>query len=1092
MKKNKIFSIKTILSFAAATLFLACSNVGGGYVANGAGGPNAAGGQGGAQAPVMVTVNGSLAFGGAYPEQIAALVENSGADGLDGIARSAFPDAASSGLTYSVYALEDTDSATKLRYEGTVAVDKKSYTVGIPVLTGKKYNVFAEVKNGGITVLSGQSAKVIEAPSGESSFVTDANITLAATQTATGTGLVELTVNVDGIGAASASAVYKVGDEEKTMNGTPSSGGNVMTFKIGEIKTNAGGENYIDGGLKSGAHLMTFEFYSDVDASGTLLYSFTEAVNVFDGMTTNKWVKNGAEPWLTPDSSGNIACKITAAMVTGFGLPDIYVDPDAPDDSGSGSFMHPKQTFAAAVGMLQNANADYTIHIKGIVEWGQTIPSDIRAKSLTLCGETPLPTEGPSKGIPRDVIDAGGADGKSALLIETTVPITIKNLKITGGKGTPDGGYAYGGGICLKAEGGSLTLASGAYVSENQARYGAGICLYPACSLNILDGAVIENNESDGQGGGIFCKSTFAKKAVITMSGGHIRGNTADLGGALDMGYGTFTMTGGVIGDVSESISQAAKYGDDARQSPYSNAARLGGAIYSSGSGIGSFNIYLLGGTIAYNYAKNSGGAIHLYYGNMTVKNAKIQYNGAGDETGGLADVGYGGALYFERYGDLHLEDCSIIGNECYERSGGEAKGGAICVLGPSDASTTPNIYLKGSVSIPSDGKLKNDIVLQKSSSSWEYPALTIEGKLTGSGKIARITPTSADYDVRREVLKLADGVTDTSLAQECYKFDVTPQASPAQDWVVGVDGKLTKPTIVTSSNVSGLTFSNNTNYVLQLDSSLSIDSNYVSLMNKLDAITNPGEIVLDLSKTNDIFKGVTYSEYLSKNISVVVMPENATVYSPRCFNVGSDYTSMKLKEIIVPGDNAYFCSENGVLYNKNKTKLLRYPPAKTDTTFTLPNTVTALGEAAFFGCANITYVTNLSQITTLSNVLNEFFWCTSLTTADLRGVTGSTLTQNIFRACTSLKTVYLSSNISTFGQNCFYGCSALEKIHFARSTPPYLDYDDFKNCPSLIEFYVPSGSKNAYLNDTSEHGFAGSYNPWASNANFADMIHEE
>ncbi|MBQ6029711.1 MAG: leucine-rich repeat domain-containing protein [Treponema sp.] len=1116
MKKNKTLTIKTILSFAAATLFLACSNLGGGSVSNGAGGPNAAGGQGGAQAPVMVTVNGSLAFGGAYPAQIAALVENSGADGLDGIARSAFPDAASSGLTYSVYALEDLPAGstdTPLRYEGTVAVDKKSYTVGIPVLTGKKYNVFAEVKNGGITVLSGQSAKVIEAPSGESSFVTDANITLAATQTATGTGLVSLAVGDPDQKAVSACVCYKVGSTDYKKNLTQSGSGTdtVWTLGIGEIKTNAGtGQKYIDSGIKSGAHLMTFEFYSEADRGGTLLYSFTEAVNVFDNMTTNKWVKNGGEPWLTPDSSGNIACKITAAMVTGFGLTDIYVDPSAANDSGSGSYFNPKKTFASAVAMLQNPNAEYTIYIKGTVEEGQTIPSTISAKSLTLCGATPLPTTGANKGIPQDIIDAGGADGKSALFIETAVPITIENLKITGGMGAVDGGYAYGGGICLKAEGGSLTLASGAYVSENQAKAasvtnkgrGAGICLYPACRLNILDGAVIEKNESEGGGGGIYCNSTFAKKAVITMSGGHIRGNAAvnngggnaavNFGGALHMGYGTFTMTGGVIGDDSTSIIQAAKYGDDERKSPYSNTARLGGAIYSFGSGSGSFNIYLLGGTIAYNYAERAGGAIHLYYGNMTVKNAKIQYNGAGDETGGLAAVGYGGALYFERYGDLHLEDCSIIGNECYECVGGEAKGGAICVLGPSDASTTPNIYLKGSVSIPSDRKLKNDICLQKSSSSWEYPALTIEGKLTGSGKIARLTPTTDDYDVMRVVLKLASGVTDTTLAEAACKFAVTPQTSPAQDWTVGSDGKLCKVTPVTSTNISSLSFSDSINYVLRADSSLSVDSNYESLMNKLDGIADPGEIVLDLSKTNDIFKGITYPKELSKNISVVVMPENATTFSPRCIQVGNPYTDMKLKEIIVPEDNAYFCSENGVLYNKNKTKLLRYPPAKTDATFTLPNTVTALAEGAFYGCPNITQVTNLSQITTLSNMVNEFFYCTSLTTANLRGVTGSTLTQNIFRACTSLKTVYLSSNISTFGQNCFYGCSALEEIHFARSTPPYLDYDNFKNCPSSITFYVPSGSKSAYLNDTSAHGFTSSYNPWANLNNFADMIDEE
>ncbi len=983
MKKNKTLTIKTILSFAAATLFLTCSNLGGGSVSN------AAGGQGGAQGRSVVTVGGSLAFGGAMPEEIAALVDNSlvsgsqSGGGLDGIARSAFPDAASSGLTYSVYALEDLPSGstdTPLRYEGTVAADNKSYTVGIPVLTGKKYNVFAEVKNDGITVLSGQSAKVIEAPSGESSFVTDANITLAATQTATGTGLVSLAVGDPDQKAVSACVCYKVGstDYEKNLTKSGSGTDTVWTLEIGEIKTDDGtGQKYIDSGIKSGAHLMTFEFYSEADYGGTLLYSFKEAVNVFDGMTTNKWVKNGGEPWLTPDSSGNIACKITAAMVTGFGLTDIYVDTSAVDDTGSGSFMHPKKTFAKAVDMLVNADADYTIHIKGTVSGGQTIPSTIRARSLTLCGATPLPTTGANKGIPQDIIDAQRVAGKSALLIETTVPITIENLKITGGTGTVD---SYGGGICLKAEGGSLTLASGAYVSENQAKYGAGICLYPAGRLNILDGAVIEKNEAELNGGGIFCKRLSGySRHEITMSGGHIRGNKADLGGALNMEYGTFTMTGGVIGDDSASISQAAKYGDDARQSAYSNAARLGGAIYSWGSGRGNFDICLLGGTIAYNYAESSGGAIYLSGGNMTVKNAKIQYNGAGDETGGLAAVGYGGALCFERNGDLHLEDCSIIGNECYECSGGEAKGGAICVQGRLNINDTPNIYLKGSVSIPSDGKLKNDIVLQKynntSTTYLQYPALTIEGKLTGSGKIARLTPTSDDYDVNRVVLKLASGVTDTTLAEAACMFDVTPKGS--EIWAVGFDGKMIKPTIVTSSNVGDFTFSNS-DYVLQLDSSVNIDNSdgnsYKVLMGKLNAIGSPGKIVLDLSNAGDIFNGVSNSVEISKNISVVVMPWNATEFRPRCFKSSSYSTSLKLKEIIVPGgSNDYFCSEDGVLYDKGKTKLLRYPPAKTDTTFTLPSTVTYLEEGAFYGCTYITRVTNLSQIKTTSSP-NVFF----------------------------------------------------------------------------------------------------------------------
>lgn len=685
MKKNKTLTIKTILSFAAATLFLACSNLGGGSVSNGAGGPNAAGGQGGAQAPVMVTVNGSLAFGGAYPEQIAALVENSLAAlqsaGQDGIARSAFPDAVSSGLTYSVYALEELPAGstdTPLRYEGTVAVDKKSYTVGIPVLTEKKYNVFAEVKNGGITVLSGQSAKVIEAPSGESSFVTDANITLAATQTATGTGLVELTVNVGDIGAASASAVYKVGDEEKTMNGTPSSGGNVMTFKIGEIKTNAGGENYIDGGLKSGAYLMTFNFYSEVDCGGNLLYSFPEVVNVFDGMTTNKWIKNGAEPWLTPDSSGNIACKITAAMVTGFALTDIYVDAATGSDANSGVFWAPKKTLSGdgvnpgALSLLQDANADYTIHITGSLSGAQTIPSTINAKSLTLCGERD-PDE---SGEPYDMINAGGAG--TALTIATTVPITIKNFEITGGTGTLindpgaiDNSIAYGGGIYLSAAGGSLTLGRGAYVTENSAdpssgiydnkiSYGGGICITTPGELNLLDGSVVSANNAKGGGcgGGIAiykpADSSDGSCNVNIYDGAVIEGNHAYASGTVGgCGGGIFYYTGA---SVKTTIS-----GGSIRQ----NIADInGGGICSAGSG----SINISGGTIGSNQAKNGGG-MYLQKANET-----REMSGGSISGNKAIDAGFGGGVYLE-YGNFKMTGGSISGNTAIGTAG---KGGGV------------------------------------------------------------------------------------------------------------------------------------------------------------------------------------------------------------------------------------------------------------------------------------------------------------------------------------------------------------------------------------------------------------------------------
>ena len=51
-----------------------------------------------------------------------------------------------------------------------------------------------------------------------------------------------------------------------------------------------------------------------------------------------------------------------------------------------------------------------------------------------------------------------------------------------------------------------------------------------------------------------------------------------------------------------------------------------------------------------------------------------------------------------------------------------------------------------------------------------------------------------------------ASGVTDTSLANEAYKFAVTPQTSPAQEWAVSGDGYLAKKTTLTAGNIESFT----------------------------------------------------------------------------------------------------------------------------------------------------------------------------------------------------------------------------------------------------------------------------------------------
>ena len=76
--------------------------------------------------------------------------------------------------------------------------------------------------------------------------------------------------------------------------------------------------------------------------------------------------------------------------------------------------------------------------------------------------------------------------------------------------------------------------------------------------------------------------------------------------------------------------------------------------------------------------------------------------------------------------------------------------------------------------------------------------------------------------------------------------------------------------------------------------------------------------------------------------------------------NLGSDpFKSCRaLTTITVNEQNQTYSSENGVLFNKDKTQILRYPRSKTETSFTIPATVTSLVDYTFYRADNLIVLT--------------------------------------------------------------------------------------------------------------------------------------
>ncbi|MEE3483278.1 MAG: leucine-rich repeat domain-containing protein [Bacteroidales bacterium] len=94
------------------------------------------------------------------------------------------------------------------------------------------------------------------------------------------------------------------------------------------------------------------------------------------------------------------------------------------------------------------------------------------------------------------------------------------------------------------------------------------------------------------------------------------------------------------------------------------------------------------------------------------------------------------------------------------------------------------------------------------------------------------------------------------------------------------------------------------------------------------------------------------YSFYGCKNLQHLKIPKNVKkIYiltETEKLQLRNE-KNLNFKSIEVDKDNEFFCSENGVIYSKDKTDLIYYPSSKEDSIFVVPNSVKRIGPFAFF-----------------------------------------------------------------------------------------------------------------------------------------------
>ncbi len=162
------------------------------------------------------------------------------------------------------------------------------------------------------------------------------------------------------------------------------------------------------------------------------------------------------------------------------------------------------------------------------------------------------------------------------------------------------------------------------------------------------------------------------------------------------------------------------------------------------------------------------------------------------------------------------------------------------------------------------------------------------------------------------------------------------------------------------------------------------------------------------------------------------------------------------LTEIEVRSGNENFTSENGVLYNKDKTKLLKFPIAKSTSGFTIPSTVTTIGEYAFTdNKTKETTITIPSSVTTIERyAFSNFDGLTKITFENGDNVTS--IGEYAFRECNSLQAFPKLKNLSSVSVGLFYGCGNLTKVELGEKVTS-IGNDAFCGAKKLSSINLPN-----------------------------------
>ena len=306
-------------------------------------------------------------------------------------------------------------------------------------------------------------------------------------------------------------------------------------------------------------------------------------------------------------------------------------------------------------------------------------------------------------------------------------------------------------------------------------------------------------------------------------------------------------------------------------------------------------------------------------------------------------------------------------------------------------------------------------------------------------------------------VVPLSTKVTDEDLA-EAYTDEYGVKFSPDRKRLLSTTGypvSYTIPDTVTVLCDRAFYYCKSLTSLTIPNAVTSIGDSAFSSCSSLTSLTIPNSV----SAIGD-----SAFSYCSR-LTMLTIPSSVTTIGSNPF--------VKLK-VQLNNESSHFYVEDNVLFTADKSQLIAY--CSTQTSYCIPDSVTAIGDGAFSWCSSLTTLTIPDTVTSIGD--SAFSWCESLTSLTIPNSVTS-IGDGAFLRCSRLTSLTIPNSVTSIGKGAFSCCKSLTTLTIPASVTSIGD-SAFSYCSRLTMLTIPSsvttiGSNpfvelNVKLNNESSH----------------------